>query len=226
MPETFGADFRGAPVITSAAKQSISPRRERVECFVRSPPSAKRWGGVGGGGCLSKLGCQRSKLIDTAHDFAISPRVFARGFFFSFPPSSQNEGAGKAGCALHPRSRVQRDRESAHEHTGSAEAVRPSLRNGFTAYVELSPAIGLSCHRRLRKLLPANLTPASRRQDHTILPSASKTLSSEAPLAATASSPAFVTIAIRPSSGVDGCGYKTDSLFRKTRIFFRKGLDR
>ena len=50
----------------------------------------------------------------------------------------------------------------------------------------------------------ANLTPASRRQDHTILPSASKTLSSEAPLAATASNPAFVTIAIRPSSGVDG----------------------
>jgi len=28
--------------------------------------------------------------------------------------------------------------ECAHEHTGSAEAVRPSLRNGFTAYVVLS----------------------------------------------------------------------------------------
>src|SRR5690348_7712540 len=28
--------------------------------------------------------------------------------------------------------------KSAHEHTGSAEAVRPSLRNGFTAYFELS----------------------------------------------------------------------------------------
>ena len=54
----------------------------------------------------------------------------------------------------------------------------------------------------------ANLTPASRRQDHTILPSANKALSSEAPLAATASSPASVTIAIRPSSGVDGGGYK------------------
>src|SRR5674476_1481614 len=71
-------------------------------------------------------------------------------------------------------------------------------RNGFTAYVALSPAIGLSCHRRLRKSLPANLTPASRRQDHTILPSASQAPSSEAPLAATASSPASVTIAIRP----------------------------
>ncbi|MGA7995081.1 MAG: hypothetical protein WCA28_09230, partial [Bradyrhizobium sp.] len=114
----------------------------------------------------------------------------------------------------------------AHEHTGSAEAVRPSLRNGFTAYVELSPAIGLSCHRRLRKSLPANLTPASRRQDHTILPSASKTLSSEAPLAAIASNPASVTIAIRPSSGVDGGSYESDLRKTESRKFFRSGLDR
>ena len=40
--------------------------------------------------------------------------------------------------------------KNAHEHTGSAEAVRPSLRNGFTAYSVLSPATGLSCHRRQR----------------------------------------------------------------------------
>jgi hypothetical protein len=32
--------------------------------------------------------------------------------------------------------------ENAHEHTGSAEAIRPSLRNGFTAYFVLSPVIG------------------------------------------------------------------------------------
>jgi hypothetical protein len=32
------------------------------------------------------------------------------------------------------------DRKCAHEHTGSAEAVRPSLRSGFTAYIVLSPA--------------------------------------------------------------------------------------
>jgi len=40
--------------------------------------------------------------------------------------------------------------KNAHEHTGSAEAIRHSLRNGFTAYIVLSPAIGLSCHRRQR----------------------------------------------------------------------------
>jgi len=52
----------------------------------------------------------------------------------------RNKGAGNAGCALHPRSRVQKcTKESAHEHTGSAEAIRHSLRNGLTAYAELSP---------------------------------------------------------------------------------------
>src|SRR3954470_15521496 len=47
-----------------------------------------------------------------------------------------SEGTGKTGCALHPRSRVQfAQRKCAHEHTGPAENTRPSLRNGFTAYV-------------------------------------------------------------------------------------------
>src|SRR3954467_2895097 len=51
-----------------------------------------------------------------------------------------SEGAGKTGCALHPRSRVQIAQEGAHEHTGPAESIRPSLRNGFTAYAALFPA--------------------------------------------------------------------------------------
>ena len=42
--------------------------------------------------------------------------------------------------------------KNAHEHTGSAETLRPSLRNGFTAYLVLSPVSGLFCHRRLRIL--------------------------------------------------------------------------
>src|SRR4030081_461423 len=33
--------------------------------------------------------------------------------------------------------------ENAHEHTGSAEAIRPSLRSGFTAYFALSAVNGL-----------------------------------------------------------------------------------
>ena len=64
--------------------------------------------------------------------------------------SPRKEGAGNAGCALHPRSRVQWVEGSAHEHTGSAEALRHSLRNGFTAYTCSSRRRIPFCHRRQR----------------------------------------------------------------------------
>ena len=68
---------------------------------------------------------------------------------------SKEEGAGKAGCALHPRSRVQWVEKCAHEHTGPAEASRLSLRDGFTVSFELSPVTGfvvtVACG-RIRKL--------------------------------------------------------------------------
>jgi hypothetical protein len=60
---------------------------------------------------------------------------------------------------------------NAHEHTGSAEAFRPSLRNGFTAYFVLSPAIGfVATVIPKKRLLLKNLMPASRHQDHTTSP--------------------------------------------------------
>jgi hypothetical protein len=96
----------------------------------------------------------------------------------------------------------------------------------LTAYSALSPVTGLSCHRRPRKLPSANLTPASGRQDHTTSPSASGALRRCVPSASTASRPAFVTIASRPSVGRDGARYIPDFYFGKTEIFFRKGLDK
>jgi hypothetical protein len=70
-----------------------------------------------------------------------------------FSPSKE-EGAGKTGCALHPRSRVQLlFGKNAHEHTGSAEAIRPSLRNGFTAYFAISPVSRALLPPSLRRLL-------------------------------------------------------------------------
>ena len=39
-------------------------------------------------------------------------------------------------------SRASAHKEHAHEHTGSAETLRPSLRNGFTAYFVLFPENG------------------------------------------------------------------------------------
>jgi hypothetical protein len=95
----------------------------------------------------------------------------------------------------------------------------------LTASFVLSPATGLSCHRRPRKLPSANLTPASGRQDHTTSPSASAPFVIGASTS-TAPHPASVTIAIRPSSGTGWREYASDLLFRKIRIFFRRGLDR
>jgi hypothetical protein len=105
-------------------------------------------------------------------------RIFARNI------RPKEEGAGKAGCALHPRSRVQNAHsKNAHEHTGPAEAIRPSPRNGFTAYFALSPATNSFCHRRLRiGICLSPVGPAYLRkldisngcQDHTTSPYAAR----------------------------------------------------
>src|SRR5437763_14359246 len=84
-------------------------------------------------------------------------------------------------------------KKCAHEHTGEAENIRHSLRNGFTAYKALSPVSHI--------LLPPS-TPTMGRQDHTSLPYAS-TPFVKGISASTAPRPTFVTIMIRPS-GRDG----------------------
>jgi hypothetical protein len=63
-----------------------------------------------------------------------------------------SEGVGNAGCPLHPQPRVhfvvvERTRVT----TSTPESPGIPARNGFTAYVGLSPVTGLFCHRRLRK---------------------------------------------------------------------------
>src|SRR4249920_2157977 len=144
-------------------------------------------------------------------------------------------------------------KKSAHEHTGSAEAVRHSLRNGFTAYAVLSSATNSSCHRRPR--IQTGLSPVGPTrlrelsisngcQDHTVLPYATSavrparrtsltsfarpaiTLRADA-AASTASLPAFVTIAIRPScrGGTAQAG-RTDLPDGLSEIFFSRELDR
>src|SRR5450759_2599353 len=111
--------------------------------------------------------------------------------------------------------------------TSTPESPDIPARNGFTAYVALSPVTELFCHRRLADIVlskpgwadatPQDLTPASGRQDHTILPYAATSLvrslgnrsqisrsalrphRAQNAAASTATHPAFVTIAIRPS---------------------------
>src|SRR5207253_9749662 len=65
----------------------------------------------------------------------------------SLPPSPRR---GRRECRVHAAPAVscaKLCKKGAHEHTGSAEAVRHPLRNGFTAYFVLSPVERACCHR-------------------------------------------------------------------------------
>jgi hypothetical protein len=84
----------------------------------------------------------------------------------------QERAQGRPGARCTRGLVCKKQKEHAHEHTGSAEAVRPSLRNGFTAYFALSPVTGFLAT-VAREKFPTNLTPASGRQDHTTSPSTS-----------------------------------------------------
>src|SRR5438105_10736339 len=66
-------------------------------------------------------------------------------------------------------------KKNAHEHTGPAETLRPSPRNGFTAYSALSLVTGFLATIASRDN-PQNLTPASGRRNHTSSPYAQAAL--------------------------------------------------
>src|SRR5215210_3548195 len=114
----------------------------------------------------------RSPGLRTEYDFVIS-RHNAPELCFVCPPKW--EGAGKTGCTLHPRSRVQFAHKNAHtsiqvqaEHPGlpCAMALRlTSCSPRRTAFLPPSPREKLS-------LLP-DLAPAPRRPNHTTSPYAS-----------------------------------------------------
>jgi hypothetical protein len=82
-----------------------------------------------------------------AHDSAFS-RPYTPEFCKSFRPKDRGAGDPQERAQGRPGARCTRGlackwtTKDAHEHTGSAEAFRPSLRNGFTAYFALSPVIG------------------------------------------------------------------------------------
>ncbi len=78
-----------------------------------------------------------------------------------FRPPCEKEGAGKTGCALHPRSRAQmetRKRTRAYRFSGGNPAFPARW---FTAYFALSSVTGLSCHRRPREALASRRLDAS-----------------------------------------------------------------
>src|SRR4051812_3176865 len=75
----------------------------------------------------------------------------------------------RAAPAVSCAKQVEKD---AHEHTGSAENIRHSLRNGFTAYIALTPEYRVL----LASVASRKLARRLRRRVHTTLPYASTPL--------------------------------------------------
>jgi hypothetical protein len=106
------------------------------------------------------------------------------------------------------------------------ENVRHSPRNGFNGFLRALPGDrAFLPPSSLRSVLLKNLMPASGHQDHTTSPSASAPFVKSAS-ASTASRPAAVTIACRPSVGRDSGSSKVDLGKARSGIFLREGLDR
>ena len=158
------------------------------------------------------------------HSFAISPHRFARVLPLSSRPL-QTEGAGNAGRPMRPIAAcamvvVERTRVS--QVTPESPGIPRAM--VLTASFALSPVTGLSCHRHQRKLLLANLTPASGRQDHTTSPSASGALVFSA-IRVHRIPPRVRDDRATPLCGTGRRGYRADLGLRKNRIFLQRGLD-
>ena len=125
-----------------------------------------------------------------------------------------------ARCTRSRACRVESTRVSHHGCTG--EPGIPA-RDGVNGFLRALPGDRLFCHRRFATRL-RNLTPASRRQDHTTSPSAFAPFVKSAS-ASTASRPASVTIASRPSGGTRRAQDANDLGVAKSRIFFAIHLD-
>jgi hypothetical protein len=117
-------------------------------------------------------------------------------------PLSENRGRRECRAPDSARSLVcemkKAHKRSHHGHTGTPSIPRAMV---LTVSFALSSVTGLSCHRRLAKLPPRDLTPASGRQDHTTSPSAGNALVSSAARVHRIPPPTSVTIAKRPSRG-------------------------
>src|SRR5215207_3616809 len=83
----------------------------------------------------------------------------------------RTEGAGNAGCALHPRSRVPKTAHLAHTSIQVSGNTPTSPAQRLYGLLRALPGgAGLLSPSPLRSLLLTSLTPASRRQDHTTWP--------------------------------------------------------
>jgi hypothetical protein len=117
------------------------------------------------------------------------------------------------------------DKKAAHEHTGSAEAVRPSLRNGFTTYIVLSPVRPkLACHRRPQEArAPCELDTCHRGVRTTRLRRPPRPRSSVAASASIASHRALRDVRNAPLVGWDARNKQLSWVKSKAEYFSRRG---
>ncbi len=161
--------------------------------------------------------------MTTEYDFAFSRRIASEFVFETLPSQIRGcredrvRAAPAVSCAVCAQKR-------AHEHTGSAGASRPSLRNGFTAYFVLSPVNG-SFATVIMRILPHHLTPAPRRQDHTTSPYAWAAHVSRSSRVHRIS-PHVRDDGQRPSFAVRRADSITDLPDGASGIFLREGMDR
>ena len=201
--------------MTGSAKQSIGQQKESMDCFVAS---------------LLAMTAVTADTPSRSRDMNC-PR-FASSFAL-LENRGRREDRVRAAPAVSCATCTE---ENAHEHTGPAESIRPSLRNGFTAYFVLSRrriplatvAGGLMVRPPGRAgKTSADLAPATgarttrlgrplqRRRQRASIAHRPKARPAIIPARLTLPRPPhpiprFVTIAKRPSGGRDGWEYEGD----------------
>ena len=146
---------------------------------------------------------------------------------FCWKPCPRNiEGAGKTGCAPHPRSHVRVCKQKcAHEHTGLAEASGLPCATALRLIRDRPGDPAFRDTIALGQLSrPSDLTPASGRRTQSTSPYAKAALVSRC-LCVHRISPHVVTIASAPLIAGDGRSYASDLLDGATKIFSRERLD-
>ena len=134
------------------------------------------------------------------------------------PSPHKLEGAGNAGCPSHPQPRVRKIKSTRASHHRFTGFTQHSLRNGFNGFLRALLGDRACLPPSSAKVAPRQLDASvgtSGPHDFAVRRSAP---SSEAPPASTASRPAFVTIASRPSKGTGPNRYNAVSTWSSREI--------
>ena len=169
------ANADGAPckhAVSIAANRRIAKPRAGPSLRTQGTHTVRRFVSAGAQGIFQAMVMAPESAGDALKDHmtAHSRGAMRPGFALDSAPGSQR-AQGRPGARCTRGLVCKMVQRTAHEHTGSAETLRPSLRSGLTAYAALSPATNSSCHRhrringfaepgRVRKT-SADLTPAT-----------------------------------------------------------------